>query len=111
MNYVGGVSRYSPNVDVRTISYWIAYLREHQEGGGTFHEKLYKQHVTVDPNLCQSNEAQMMKYDDHSGLWTYNDANGVGLTTLDVGGMVVFVLGACIVCVHCRVDRVDITSP
>lgn len=97
MNYVGGVSRWSPNIDVRTISYWLSYLREHQEGGGTFHEKLYAQTFSIDPHLCKANEAQIMKYDGKTGLWTYNDDNGAGLSTRDVGGMIVIVFCACVV--------------
>jgi|EP01049_Picozoa_sp_SAG25_P014719 hypothetical protein len=69
MNYVGGVSRSSANIDVRTISYWLAYLREHQEGGGTFHEKLYKRHFTIDPALCANEDSQIASYDANTGEW------------------------------------------
>ena len=97
LNYVGGVSRYSANIDVRTISYWIAYLREHQEGGGTFHEKLFNRYFRVNPELCKNKNDQIAHYDQETGIWSFSDSESPGLESVDVGGMLVMVFCACVV--------------
>lgn len=85
MNYVGGVSRESPNIDIRTISYWIAYLREVQEGGGTFVDKLGEQYFDVPDELCGVEEGAV--YNPLTGEWEDVYDEDVSLDIGDVGGL------------------------
>ena len=87
MNYVGGVSRESPNIDIRTISYWIAYLREVQEGGGTFADKLGEQFFDVPDELCGVEEGSV--YNPISGKWEDVYDEKVSLDIGDIGGLLI----------------------
>jgi hypothetical protein len=90
MNYVGGVSRESPNIDIKTISYWVGYLRENQEGGGTFHEKLFKQYFTQPKGICDTKQ-KVYEYSSDTGDWEQVDSTSMdaALDVEDVGGVMV----------------------